>query len=98
MLLCRSRLFVLTFLATGIAGLPLNARAQQLDKQSYWYGFYLGITSTVCELHKIGVINENYAKDYLAGAFQSDPDIPAAAQKDALDQISKKYKQCPIPR
>lgn len=87
-----------TLLGAGLAALPPAARAQEWDKQSYWFGFLLGSGTTVCELLDAGLLTANDARDWLGTLLKPDPDIPAVSLRTALATLRDTEKQCPLPR
>jgi len=87
----------LAVLTAGLAGLPLGARAQEWDKQSYWFGFLLGSGTTVCELLNAGLLTENDAREWLNTLLRIDPDIPAVSLRTAKATLRDNEKQCPLP-
>lgn len=86
-----------TLLGASLVALPA-ARAQEWDKQSYWFGFLLGSGTTVCELLDAGLLTANDARDWLGTLLKPDPDIPEAALRTALATLRDNEKQCPLPR
>jgi hypothetical protein len=82
--------------ASSVVCAPFSAHAS--EEESYWYGFYVGAGSATCELNKAGQLSFEYTKNFLTGAFEKAPDIPAASRKNALNEIGSKYKQCPLPK
>lgn len=88
-------------LATVTFCLPCSAKAQEgLDVQSYWFGFLLGSSVTVCELYRNGQISKELAREWLSEALGDDDEIPAVsiAKVKAALLDDTKYKDCPLPR
>ena len=92
----RRRQLAIVLMVSGIACVPIGAYAS--EEETYWYGFYVGAASATCELNKAGQLSREYAKDFLIGAFEQAPDIPASSRKNALKEIRSKYPQCPLPQ
>jgi hypothetical protein len=93
----RCQPLALALLTAGLAGLPLGVRAQEWDKQSYWFGFLLGSGTTVCELLDAGLLTENDAREWLRTLLRIDPDIPAVSLRTAKQSLRDNEKQCPLP-
>ena len=91
----RLRLAIVLAASAIVCG-PVSAQA--LDKESYWYGFYVGAAATACGLNKAGGLSREYTQTFLVEAFQKDPDIPAASRDGALKEMRAKYAQCPLPQ
>lgn len=83
-----------------LLGSTPSARAEEWDKQSFWYGFLLGSSTTVCELLENGLLTKNDARDWLQTLFKADPDIPAVSQSSAKAELrgNADFKDCPVPR
>jgi hypothetical protein len=88
----------LAVLTAGLAAVPLGARAQDWDKQSYWFGFLIGSGTTVCELLKAGLLTQNDARDWLKTLLKQDPDIPAVSLSTARTTLLESEPRCPLPR
>ena len=86
----------IVLMASSIACAPTIARAS--EDEFYWYGFYVGAGTATCELAKSGQLSREYAKDFLAGAFEKAPDVPASSRSNALKEVRSNYKQCPLPK
>ncbi len=86
--------------AALLVGSTPSARAEDWDKQSFWYGFLLGSATTVCKLLEYGLLTQNDARDWLQTLFKSDPDIPAVSQSSAKAELrgNADFKACPVPR
>jgi hypothetical protein len=86
--------------AAFLLGSTPSARAEEWDKQSFWYGFLLGSSTTVCELLENGLLTKNDARDWLQTLFKADPDIPAVSQSSAKAELrgNADFKDCPVPR
>ena len=87
----------LALLTAGLATLLPGARAQDMEKQSFWFGFLLGSGTTVCELLEAGLLSQNDARDWLRSLFQPDPDIPAVSLSTARSSLMEGETQCPLP-
>jgi hypothetical protein len=92
---------VLVTLVAASLMLPLEVSAEESwDKQSYWYGFYIGAASMTCGFLEDGLLSKGYAKTALASLFEPDEEIPNISRKRALEEMigDKGYKSCPLPR
>jgi hypothetical protein len=87
----------LAVLTAGLVAVPLGARAQDWDKQSYWFGFLMGSGITVCGLLEGGLLTRNDARDWLKTLLKPDPDIPAVALQTARATLLEKQPKCPLP-
>ena len=88
--------FAIILMACGIGCSPTIARAS--EDEFYWYGFYLGAGTATCELTKAGKLSREYAKDFLIGAFETAPNVPASSRSKALKEVRSNYSQCPLPK
>ena len=84
-------------LAAGLAALPSGARAQDLDRQAFWYGFLLGSGSTVCRLLAAGMLGQNFADDWINALLKADADIPAVSLHTARSALMDGETTCPVP-
>lgn len=83
--------------AAGLAALPSGARAQDLDRQAFWYGFLLGSGSTVCRLLAAGMLGQNFADDWINALLKADADIPAVSLRTARSALMDGETTCPVP-
>ena len=97
-----AKLFAPVALLAALAcSLPCRAKAQEsLDVQSYWFGFLLGSSVTICELYRNGQISKELAREWLSEALGDDDEIPAASIAKARAALldGSKYKNCPLSR
>ena len=49
----------------------LSSKSNASDLGSYWYGFSLGTTATICSLQKEGLLNKSQVDAFIAGVRQS---------------------------
>ena len=80
--------------------LPVGAKAQEWDLQSYWYGYALGGALATCAWLKTGSLSRDDTRDFLKTFFEKNDRMPYLPIKKALDAMrqDKEYDFCPLPR
>ena len=89
-----------TALSPSALLIPVGAKAMDnLDTQSYWYGFFIGSAAMTCAFLEDGLITRAQAKETLIEIFSKDPEIPDISRKSALKEMiqDKQNKACPLP-
>ena len=87
---------VIVVMISSVACAPISAHAS--EDEIFWYGFYIGAGTSICQLKKTGELTSEDTKNFLAGAFDKDPTIPVSSRSNALKELRSKYKQCPLPK
>jgi len=89
-----------TALTASALLIPIGTQAvENIDTQSYWYGFFIGSAAMTCAFLEDGLITRAQAKETLIEIFSKDPEIPEVSRKAALKEMvqDKQNKSCPLP-